>query len=193
MKFLKKRVPAEVVVDNHRVGEMQVADGSVDITDPCYDNSTWCAVFDKKVKMGDYVGFITVVNYPHLIKIEDEAEATIYKGKVGEVKKMDDERIMSLKIVHKDYLDANKRWQLINVSIGVDAGLCGFYNHKPDFEADDAWNEFCDSLQHFGDTCCTCDIKPYGITVSSGFGDGCYRLYAQKDKGEIVALELRFN
>lgn len=193
MKFLKKRVPAEVVVANHRVGEMQIADGSVDVTDPCYDNSTWCAVFDKKVKPGDYVGFITAVNYPHLIKIEDVTEAVMYKGKIGEVKKMDDERIMSLKIVHKDYLDANKRWQLINVSIGVDAGLCGFYNHKPDFEADGAWNEFCDSLQHFSDTYCTCDIKPYGITVSSGFGDGCYRLYAQKDKGEIVALELRFN
>ena len=91
------------------------------------------------------------------------------------------------------FVNANKRWLIQSSDIGVDAGLCGFYNHKPNFKADKKWISFCDDLKHFDDTYCVCDIKPYGITVSSGFGDGCYGLFAQKEKGEIVALELRFS
>jgi len=38
----------------------------------------------------------------------------------------------------------------------------------------------------------TCDIKPYGITVSSGFGDGYYDVLAYKVGEDIVALKLVF-
>lgn len=192
MKYLKTEVPAEVVLSNHNVGKINIADGLVDITDPCYEKDTWCALFDKKVRAGEYSCFVTLVNYPHMVKIEDSVEARVYSAKVGQVKKIDDKRIMLLRIVHKDFIGGNKRWYKISSSIGVDAGLCGFYNHKPDFRNDDSWTAFCDSLKEFEGTHCTCDIKPYGITVSSGFGDGCYKLSAQKHKGEIVALEVRF-
>lgn len=192
MKYLKTRLPAEVVVADKFVGNISFADGIADITDPCYENDTWCAAFGKRIKAGEYAAYITVVDFPYMAKAENEAEAAQLKVRVGEKAKLSDKRIMSVKIAHKDFINANKRWFIQTTNIGVDAGLCGFYNHKPDFTDDELWGRFCDSLKHFEDTYCVCDIKPYGITVSSGFGDGCYGLYAQKAKGEIVALELRF-
>ena len=193
MKYLKTRLPAEVVVADKFVGSINFADGIADITDPCYESDVWCAIFGKKIKAGEYSAYITVVDFPNMATIENAMEAGRFKAKIGDKVKLNDKRIMYVKIVHKDFVDADKRWHLISSSIGVDAGLCGFYNHKPDFTADDDWMKFCDSLNHLKDTYCVCDVRSYGITVSSGFGDGVYRLYAQKDKGEIVALELRFN
>lgn len=193
MKYLKTKLSAEVVVADKFVGNVDFADGIADITDPCYESDVWCAVFGKKIKAGEYAAYITVIDYPHMVQTEDALDAMQLNVLIGEKVKLSDKRIMSVKIVHKDFVNAGKRWQMIATSIGVDAGLCGFYNHKPDFKSDDLWGRFCDSLEHFEDTYCVCDIKPYGITVSSGFGDGVYRLYAQKAKGEIVALELRFN
>lgn len=193
MKYLKTRLPAELVVVDKIVGEINFADGIADITDPCYESDTWCAAFGKKIKAGEYAAYITVIDYPHMVQAENALDAMQLKVKIGEKAKQSDKRIMSVKIVHKDFVNAKKRWLMQSSNIGVDAGLCGIYNHKPDFTADDAWSRFCDSLKHFEDTYCVCDVKPYGVTVSSGFGDGCYGLYAQKVKGEIVALELRFN
>ena len=71
-------------------------------------------------------------------------------------------------------------------SIGVDAGLAGFFHNKPDYD-DDAWSAFCDRIRH-GDAWITGD----GFYSSSGYGDGGYGVYAQEHNGEIVALEIRF-
>lgn len=71
-------------------------------------------------------------------------------------------------------------------SIGVDAGLAGFFHSKPDYDYE-AWNAFCDRIRH-GDAWITED----GFYSSSGYGDGGYGVYAQEQNGEIVALEIRF-
>lgn len=71
-------------------------------------------------------------------------------------------------------------------SIGVDAGLAGFFMNKPDY-TDDEWSDFCDYIRN-GDAW----IKNEGFFSSSGNGDGCYPVYAYKQNGEITALEIRF-
>ena len=71
-------------------------------------------------------------------------------------------------------------------SIGVDAGLAGFFMNKPDY-TDEQWTEFCESIRE-GDAW----IKDEGFFSSSGNGDGCYGVYAYKQNGEITALEIRF-
>lgn len=71
-------------------------------------------------------------------------------------------------------------------SIGVDAGLAGFFHNKPDY-SDEEWGRFCDRV-HNGDAWLTED----GFYSSSGYGDGCYGVYAYKQDGAITALELRF-
>ena len=71
-------------------------------------------------------------------------------------------------------------------SIGVDAGLAGFFHNKPDY-SDEEWGRFCDRVRN-GDAWLTED----GFYSSSGYGDGCYGVYAYKQDGAITALELRF-
>jgi len=71
-------------------------------------------------------------------------------------------------------------------SIGVDAGLAGFFHNKPDYD-DAAWKGFCDRIRN-GDAWMTED----GFYSSSGYGDGCYKVYAAEQNGEVVGLEIRF-
>lgn len=71
-------------------------------------------------------------------------------------------------------------------SIGVDAGLAGFFHNKPDY-TDDEWTAFCDRVRH-GDAWLIKD----GFYSSSGYGDGCYGVYAYEQGGEITAIEIRF-
>lgn len=71
-------------------------------------------------------------------------------------------------------------------SIGVDAGLAGFFHNKPDY-SDEEWGRFCDRVRN-GDAWLIKD----GFYSSSGYGDGCYGVYAYKQDGAITALELRF-
>lgn len=168
----------------HLVGKFNVTDGIIDITDPCYEKDTWCAMFDVKIKPGTYYCYIDMVNFPSLYTEENN----------NEIKRIEDERIMTLTIKHEEFIEKPlKRWININTNICVDAGLCGFYNHKPNFEKENDWLAFCNNLKTVDGKFATCDLRPYGITVSSGFGDGCYSAYKSTKENEIIALQLRFD
>ncbi len=189
MKFLpqNKQPKPETLHDHTFIGVFNFGDGYVDVTDPCYDTDTWCAMWERKVKPGVYNAFIDMKNFPSLYRDEDDPLNP------DEIKRMDDIRITSLYIQHASY---GKRkingWDIIG-GVGVDAGLCGFYSHKPSFDdaEDRLWNGFWRSLSKIeGDN--TCDIGKYGVTVSSGYGDGYYPVYARKEGNEIVGLRLRF-
>ena len=98
---------------------------------------------------------------------------------------MDDSRVGIIGI----YLDGKipERRSMREIGeIGVDAGLAGFFENKPDYN-DDEWGEFCDAIMEGNAWMIDC-----GVFSSSGWGDGCYGVYAHKTKGEIDALEIRF-
>lgn len=186
--------PAPFYVERRKyVGQINIPDGEIDITDPCYAQDTWCAMFGHKVKAGKYNCYIVIINFPSLFELTKEEEA-LYdpENKTEHGYWMDDERIMVLEIVHEDAKE-ELSYHLINNSIGVDAGLCGFYNHKPDYEEQEKWLQFCDNLKKLSNGC-TCDCQENGITVSSGFGDGEYMLFEAANKsGEPIALKLMFD
>lgn len=157
---------------NKYVGTINVPDGLIDITDPCYEDDTWCAMFNKKIKSGKYKCFVTIEDF----MFED----------------MKDRRLTAPKIVHDSLDEAPLNFEVLSDSIGVDAGLCGFYNHKPNFDKDGDWDNFWQSLskiEKYIDCDCT---KANGVTVSSGFGDGMYTVYEAKVNDETVALLLNF-
>lgn len=164
------------------IGQINLLDGLVDVTDPCYERDTWCALFDLKVLPGKYNCFIDIANFPW----EDELYGS-----------GDDKRIISLTILHDSYGDSLKDvlpnfCDMEMAEIGVDAGLCGFYNHKNNFTEDEAWENFWQTLNKYEGK--DCDVKPNGVTVSSGFGDGCYPLYKLlNNNDEIVGLRLDFS
>lgn len=143
--------------------------GSVDITDPCYNKDVWCRMNSVKIREGEY----TCMVWYHTDKGKYDGKPYSYKA-VG---------ILGIYLDGK--IPKQKTMKEIG-SIGVDAGLAGFFHYKPDYD-DEAWSAFCDRVRH-GDAWITED----GFYSSSGYGDGCYGVYAQKQNGEIVALEIRF-
>lgn len=142
--------------------------GSIDITDPCYDRDTWCRM-NANVKDGEYDCYI----WRHTDHIE-------YDGK-----KFDDTRVGVIGIYLNGIIPPQESMKEIG-SIGVDAGLAGFFENKPDY-TDEQWKAFCDSIRK-GDAW----MKDEGFFSSSGYGDGCYGVYASEMNGEIVAVEIRF-
>jgi hypothetical protein len=142
---------------------------SVDITDPCYRKDVWCRMNDVKVKPGEYKCVTWM-----------RPDTYTYEGKT-----YDDTRVAIIGI-YLNGLVPNEDYMEEIGEIGVDAGLAGFFNNKPDYN-DDEWSEFCDSIR---DGCAW--IKDEGFFSSSGYGDGCYPVNAFRMNGEIVALEIRF-
>lgn len=143
--------------------------GSVDITDPCYNKDVWCRMDNVRIKEGKY----TCMVWYHTDKGK-------YDGKPYSHK------MVGILGIYLDGKIPNQKAMKEIGSIGVDAGLAGFFHNKPDYD-DKAWSAFCDRVRH-GDAWITED----GFYSSSGYGDGCYGVYAQKQNDEIVALEIRF-
>ena len=195
-----EKQPKPYYVDKHRfVGEFDIPDGLVDITDPCYDRTTWCAKNDFHIKPGKYKCYVFTAEFPTKVRYEKtDTEVITGKKRVMQVGTLHDRRIVTLIIEHVNIKESPKKddkniWEEVSTAIGVDAGMCGFYNHKPEFNDNNTWTNFWENAKHLpGYRWLTCDIKPYGVTVSSGFGDGMYPLYAYKENDEIVALKLEF-
>lgn len=143
--------------------------GSVDITDPCYDSDVWCRMNDVKVKEGEY----TCLVWYHTDKGEHNGRPYSYKvvGIIG---------------IYLNGTIPNQKGMEEIGTIGVDAGLAGFFHKKPNYD-DEAWSKFCDRVRDEDAW-----MNEDGFYSSSAYGDGAYPVYAFKQGGEIVALEIRF-
>ena len=141
----------------------------VDITDPCYRKDTWCRLNGIKIKAGNYKCAIWM-----------RPDTFTYNGK-----EYDDTRVAIIGIYLNGIIPSETLMEEIG-EIGVDAGLAGFFNNKPDYD-DEQWGEFCNSIRE-GNAW----IKDEGFFSSSGYGDGFYPVYAYEMNDEIVALEIRF-
>lgn len=143
-------------------------EGTIDITDPCYDKDVWCRM-TAEVKAGEYDCLI----WRHTDKFELDG------------KEIKDIRVGVIGIYLNGIIPPQRSMEYIG-DIGVDAGLAGFFMNKPDYN-DDEWMSFCVSIRD-GDAW----IKDEGFFSSSGYGDGRYPVYADKIDNKIVALEIRF-
>lgn len=126
----------------------------IDVTDPCYDKGVWCRS-TLPIKPGEY-----------------EWQAVENTGSYGT-------RIHSLSIFQKG---AVLRRSEIVAYIGVDAGLAGFFENKPDYD-DKAWKAIVDYLD--GKNVCVAEkenpFKCVGICSDSGYGDGEYAVVRLHD------------
>lgn len=154
------------------VGWRDFDDTPVTVTDPCYKRGTWCTVDNVKILPGRY----NCVAYK------------VKKWDVEDGKRQFYERVSGAAVYHSDYM--NKMGCLKRELIGeagVDAGLCGFYQNKPDY-SDEEWGKFCGKISNMDYL-----ITEEGFCTSSGYGDGCYDVYARRNEnGEIVGLEIDF-
>lgn len=138
----------------------------VDVTDPCYDVGEGRRM-TVPVKCGEYNCYVW--------KGLDEDEPY---------------RVCGIGIYHKGtfsekgYLDIPVARKIGTIS--VDSGLAGFFYDKPNY-SDFEWGKLCDEL---GDDDVYISCKSF--FSSSGYGDGCYPVYAYNRDGEVIGLEIRF-
>ena len=160
-----------------KTGTINFKSGYVDITDPCYDNDTWCRL-RKELPAGEY---------------KYEANINDY-GDWGK-------RVTSIRIQKKDW-KGSKTTELIGY-IGVDAGLAGFFDNKPDYDdRKDEWcGQVCDNFlfKHPHETRvyeahCDNAMRCEGVFSSSGYCDGCYPVYQIRSDytGMIVGYKIKF-
>lgn len=144
---------------------------NIDITDPCYDRDVWCRMNKVKIKEGEYHCAIwpTYEWYTDILTGKRRRYSTVARIGIylGEVPAQTD---------------------LVEIGfVGVDAGLAGFFNDKPDYD-DSAWTDVCNSISGKDYL-----VSEDGFFSRSGYGDGEYPVYAEKDEnGEIVSLEIAF-
>lgn len=159
------------------LGIIEVKDGRLIVTDPCYEVGTWCQG-EVSVKNGFYAAYAVITN----------------EGFWGK-------RVAELVIV-KDGVDDFDLFSPLDLDfeVGVDSGQAGFFNtdyfaeHQPDDDWDNekSWyRRVCDITCNTEYSCGTIDGE--GVVSESGYGDGGYCCYPAYDKDEeIVGLRIVF-
>lgn len=165
-------------LDLQKVGSIEFTGNEIDITDPCYDKNVLCRE-KRKIQLGHYNCYTGTINFDG------------------------DKRICALIIlsesVDPDEMPINARR---DGQIGVDAGVAGFFENKPDYN-DAEWTEICSYLypktDMQGGTGCSSWIvdkgspfKCRGFFSYSGFGDGVYDFYRLTRNRKFVGYKLVF-
>ena len=133
---------------------------NVDITDPCYDKDVWCRM-TTACKPGKYNCYI-----------ETEEDS-------------DYPRVACISIFKGDKIYGVEELEEIG-TIGVDAGLAGFFDNKKDFSREE-WLELCDKI-HLGEKKERAWILAGGFFSHSGYGDGAYSVYASKNRDAFTIV-----
>lgn len=149
------------------LGEISL-NGSIAITDPCYEPGTWCS------------GELQML--PGTYKCKAIEKMCGLWGK----------RICELTIQHIDYLKV-KPTEECAFEVGVDSGQAGFFDtlyYQAHFSSDEWYKRVCNITLN-GDECGT--IDGVGVVSSSGYGDGGYSCFvAENESGYIVAARIEF-
>ena len=137
-------------------GTITFTEDVLNVTDPCYDKDVWCRS-TLPIKPGEY-----------------EWQAVENTGIYGA-------RIHSLSIFQRGAILARNRGKTV-AYIGVDAGLAGFFENKPDYNREE-WEEICNLLKD--KNVCVAEkenaFKCVGICSDSGYGDGEYAVVKLHD------------
>jgi len=161
-------------------GTIRLTKGEVLATDPCYDKGTWCTVPIKNVRAGNYKAYIKELN----------------EGEWGN-------RIAKLYLVHEDYNPEELNFvEIPDLDAGVDAGVCGFFEDKPNYD-DDNWDKLCDNefemagdskgYPNYGIATLDNNFKCIGVWSESGYGDGGYPVYTASDKsGYVIGMMIEY-
>ena len=159
------------------VGQFKIKDGIVTVTDPCYDKGTRCTL-DVHMEVGNYNCYFN---------------STEDTGGWGNC-------ITSCYMIYEgteNFLEGNDIYGLYDSlgAIGVDAGLAGFFENKPNY-SDTEWIKVCDKIYNENNMIDGHGIlkENYGFATESGYGDGIYEVrgYHKKDNGEYTALQIIF-
>lgn len=146
--------------DTVEFGELNFGAESVIVTDPCYNSDVQCREIVPMLP-GAY---ICVAHF------SDDGDWGIRVAKIGIYRST-------------QVLEEMMEGMYFRIgSIGVDAGLAGFFEKKPDF-TDEQWHDFCNDIRS-GDAWIIDGELVRGFFSSSGFGDGSYSVMAHACPGK---------
>ena len=155
-------------------GEITLSE-TTDVSDPCYDRDVWCRITVPTIP-GTYKCFGWVAS---------------------------DGMIEGIMVVHLDVLNKDRGVEDELGEIGVDSGMAGFFDHKPDLEKDN-WKNLLTVMRRvedekrervYIDTLKELNPKYGGsFFTSAGYGDGMYPVFgSHKDEnGRYGRLEIVF-
>lgn len=160
------------------LGKFEVHSGRMIVSDPCYAENLWCCNTLETVHNGTWKAYV----------IYDAADEY--------------QRVVCLIVEHESAESLPEIMEDAPFCVGVDSGQAGFFDaahyrddrlidlHRTSTERADLWYERCCQLtlarQQAG-------VLPYGTVSSSGYGDGCYDCFYQRDAlGYIVRAEILF-
>ena len=148
-----------------KIGTINFTTGKVTITDPCYTKDTWCKADVYDVHKGEWDVFIEE-----------------YNGRIAE---------LEIRAVGQETF----RFEEVEAIIGVDAGLCGIFEDKPDY-SDSDWSRLCDDV-FFNDNSGIATKEEFGCVgcwSSSGWGDGSYvATVGYNTEGKIVMINIDYD
>ena len=161
------------------IGEFEIVSGRVIVSDTCYDIGTWCAGVLTNVMNGPWTAFVVALEGGRVDKL------LAFHGNV--------DRVLP--------------WQSTPLTIGVDSGQAGIFDaehFKKDEDVksvarlgteiiceDEPWYSICCDITLHSEH--SAGVIPYGCVSSSGYGDGSYRCYIQKDdQGFVVGIQIEF-
>ena len=163
------------------VGNLELGN-NVRVSDPCYSPDTWCSNVVCGFKPGTYHAYV---------QKEDE-----------------ENRVAELIVYHEDYDTDEKKsnmfWRDYCIDVAVDSGQAGFFDETYYVTAKAQEEKVSAGMPETGfyRDCCNITLAddPYGIlnnqkgvVSESGYGDGCYTMYAAKDSdGYIIAAKISF-
>ena len=151
----------------NQIGKVNFTKGHVTITDPCYDKGTWCTAEVDNVFKGEWEASV---------EIQDCGD---WGNRVAQ---------LILKVPGQEIVKSIK----LPDDIGVDAGVCGVFEDKPDYQDED-WDGI---MVEFGHGYKTCGLALTsnafhcnGAWSHSGYGDGSYiATIGVNENGEVVQI-----
>lgn len=162
-----------------------ITSGKICVTDPCYSKGTWCGNYDLPARNGKWEAGVVM---------SDE-------GRWGN-------RVAVLYAFHEDFENFfdidNNIWKEMKNEVGVDSGQAGIFCSSIYPKRKDERGEYGDLNTFYGRACfatyddknkdkCWDIVDGKGVCSSSGYGDGGYSGFVQKDKsGDIVAVKIVF-
>ena len=161
-----------------KIGEFQLTDSVLRVTDPCYTKDTWCAGVLPNCKLGLWEAHI---------ETSDEGSWGI--------------RVSELYIEHNSFkfLSNAFDWLEKDIDVGVDSGQAGFFQDSKypesmeefEFDNDETFYAKCgnatlNTTEHAG------IIDDFGVVSSSGYGDGSYVCYTKELDGVVVVAKIVF-
>ena len=177
-------------VAQKELGTFKMETTKARVSDPCYTNDVSCKGTVSGCRKGTWKVYAV----------------TSDEGSWGN-------RVAGLVAYHEDSPRpkdmADGKWNREKFEVGVDSGQAGIFDEKfyrddtlekqyaykgsplvtPDEEGDNWYNICCDVTLDGDNSACGSGVIPYGCVSSSGYGDGGYPCYTQKDdKGKVVAI-----